>query len=80
MSRNNFGGQYTVNIDVAPRERRVSRNICLPSLSSHHRVAPRERRVSRNTDFCDDGEGFDVAPRERRVSRNFRWHRMGRYL
>ena len=72
MSRNaNIGEQPVYNREVAPRERRVSRNGSASMSAAASRVAPRERRVSRNMIALFRLWRPFVAPRERRVSRNF---------
>ena len=59
-----------LNVAVAPREGRVSRNPAFPEGSGTGRVAPREGRVSRNIDDACPVSAPAGAPREGRVSRN----------
>ena len=71
MSRNwNAVSLEILKIIVAPRERRVSRNLDVIGVDYYDEVAPRERRVSRNARKLREYGYNCVAPRERRVSRN----------
>ena len=62
---------YMLNVAVAPREGRVSRNAKTgASEEGQIFVAPREGRVSRNVIHNKIWKFKMVAPREGRVSRN----------
>ena len=59
-----------LNVAVAPREGRVSRNHIREECFWPVSVAPREGRVSRNSKKTCRFASIIVAPREGRVSRN----------
>ena len=63
---------YMLNVAVAPREGRVSRNLPAYPPDWQAIVAPREGRVSRNVSLFLGMAFGGVAPREGRVSRNLR--------
>ena len=63
---------YILNVAVAPREGRVSRNHMELLIINLFNVAPREGRVSRNSILLNLLHHLLVAPREGRVSRNIK--------